>query len=354
MDKNNLIVVILAFLMIVIMLVPGLGNAAKLVIMGIALLLILLTRRGSIYFAQANKNYVSKDPEKRPRAIELYKKALKAGVPAKYTTTISSLLIQNGEAETGAKALEKLILKGGKDKKSISDAKTALSMAAWINGDLDKAIRLCEEVYKAGDKSANLYINLSTYYLEAGRCEDFGTLAKEFRKNTALRSPALLDLAAVDELLVRRNWKAAGSILKEMLDKKTYTFADPYVHMAQVKMHYGQRKEALSYIEKALENSVFSDTAIISRETLEELARLLSDEENALRLMSANEIDPLALVNGSIPELTDKIMTFEKETEEVSCDNTNSVSKPEEERDDDDVSTDLTDADEEWMRKHGL
>lgn len=354
MDRNNLIVVILAFLMIVIMLVPGMGNVPKLIIMGIALLLILLTRRGSIYFAAANRKYVSKDPAKLPKALEQYRRALRAGVPAKYAVTISSLLIQNGDAEAGAKALEKLIAKGGKDKTVTADAKTALSMAAWIGGDLERAISLCEEVHASGARSSNLYINLSTYYLEAGRISDFDALVKEFRKDGKLSSAALTDLVAVDEFLVRGNWKAAGSILSTMHAKRTYTFADPYVHMAQVKMHYGARKEALSYIRKGLENCVFSGTAIISAETLEKIAALLEDEKDALRLMSANEKDPLALVNGDIPQLSDDIITFEAEPEAYGEAEEYEASPASDQREDGDISTELTDDDEEWMRKHGL
>lgn len=354
MDKNNLIVVILAFLMIVLLLIPGMGNTVKLIIMAVALVLILLTRRGSIYFASANKKMTSKDPERVPAALVQYKKALKAGVPAKYTVTIASLLIQNGEAEAGTKALEKLIAKGSKDKVTINSAKTALSMSAWISGDLERAISLCEEVYKDGDKSSNLYINLSTYYLEAGRTQDFHRLAKEFRSNDKLKSAALADLAAVDEFIVKGNWKTAGSILNNMIEKRSYPFADPYVHMAQVKMHYGNRKEALSYIEKGIENSVFSNTAIISKETMEQLASLLKDEKTALKLMSSNERNPLALVNGDIPALSDEVIAFEKETEPGEDSEEEPAVQIREERDDDDVSTELTDDDEEWIRKHGL
>ena len=357
MDKNSLIVVILAFLMIIIMLIPGVGNTEKLIVMVASLFLIMFTRRGSIYYANANKKIMSKDPQKLPKAMELYKKALKAGVPTSYMITIGSLLIQNGEREAGAAALEKVIKKGSKNKKEVDDARIALSMAYWLQGDTPRAIELCEEAHESGGRSRNLYINLCTYYLEEKKVKEFHELVKEFKKDEKLKSPALTDLVAVDEYVAKNNWKGAALILKEMFDKRTYDFADPFVHMAQVKMHFGARKEALKYLEDCLEKCLFSETAIISKETVEKLITLLKDEKSAPSLMSANERDPLSLVNGKIPSLDSNIiLSFETEPDYETLKEEVQKSEKKEEKsnkDESSVNTDLTDEDEEWAKKHG-
>lgn len=349
MDRNTIVVVVTAAIIVLVMLVPGIGNNERLIVMVIGLALILFMRRGTLSYGSANKKMMKKDPSAVPQALEQYKKALKAGIPYNAMVTTGSILIHNGEIEEGKAALEKVIGKCGsrseKEKKLQIDARTSLSMAYWLKGDNTKAISLCEEAYELGGRNNNLYVNLSTYYLAEGDVKAFMKLEKEFRKDEKLKSPALRDLQAV-ALMLQGNWKGASEILGEMLKEHSYTFVDPYIHMAQVRMHYGNSKEALKWVKAALERCTFLQVAVIRKPCVEELERLLSSEESAEKLMAANEADPLALINGRIPTETDQVFTFSEDPEEDSEETVEEVP-------DEDVSTDLTDDDEEWARRHG-
>ncbi len=96
MNKNTIILVVSLAIILIISITP-VQSVVKLVVMALALLVIIYSRRATFYFVTANKNYMSKDPEKRKKSIDEYKKALQlGGLPDNYTISAASLLIQNG------------------------------------------------------------------------------------------------------------------------------------------------------------------------------------------------------------------------------------------------------------------
>ena len=346
MNKNTIILVIALaiFLIITITPVPG---AVKLCVMALSLLVIIWTRRSTFYFVTANKNYMSKDPAKREKAIESYKKALQlGGLADNYTISAASLLIQNGQAEIGKKALDDLAKKSGKSLQVVSNAKISASMALWIDKDLDGAISYIEDVKKTSYRDKNYYINGATYYLEKGDLNSFYALADEWKAKN-INSPALKDLEAVREML-RGNWRKSANIINDILGLKSYTFADPYVHKAQIKMHYYKIGEAIEALKEALDNAQFNCCSVISKEVIEEAIYLLKNSEKARLLINGNEENPLALVNGLLPALSEKDFTVDEEKEEkvekkvIIKEESNSA------------NTELTDDDEEWLKAHGL
>lgn len=353
LDKNTLTTLVTAAIIVIAMLLPSLDNSIRLIILFAGIALIIYTRRGTLYYGAANRKLMKKDPSLVPAAIEEYKKALKAGVPASATVTIGSILIHNGVVREGKDALERVLKEGTafseKEMGVQCDARTSLSMAYWIEGDNKKAIELCVAAYEMGCRTTNLYVNLSTYYLAERDVRSFLKLEKEFRANEKLKSPALRDLQAV-ALMLKGEWKSAEKLLDEMLTDHSYTFTDPYIHMAQVKLHFGSPAAALRWVEQALEVCTFLKVAVIKQECVEELEKLLESEESARELMADNEADPLALINGHLPKRTGKTFTFlpQEEAEEEIEDKEDEGSYEEE-----DVSTDLTAADEEWARRHG-
>ena len=133
----------------------------------------------------------------------------------------------------------------------------------------------------------------------------------------------------------------------------SFSFADPYVHMAQIHIHCGQKDEALNYLRQALENVRFRPVTIISEETVRGLASLLEDEGKAHAAMVSIDSNPVTVFNGHIPEikddknhvflnpaLLDKPAEDEKET------------RLERLIDDASPDTDLNDEDEAWLKAH--
>ena len=99
MNKNSVILVVSLAIFLIIAISP-VNNLVKLAVMALALIVIIWSRRATFYFVTANKNYTSKDPEKRKKSIDGFKKALQlGGLPDNYTISAASLLIQNGEAD---------------------------------------------------------------------------------------------------------------------------------------------------------------------------------------------------------------------------------------------------------------
>lgn len=349
MDKNTLIMTVSLAVLLVVMMIPVIPQPVKLAVMAIVFLIIVWTRRGTFSFVGANRNYMSKDPEKRKKAIEGFRKAVRTGgLPDTYTISAASVLIQNGEAEAGKAALDALAAKKGKKPEVVANAKIAASMACWIGHDIDGAISYIEEVMKTPYRDKNLFINGATYYLEKGDLKAFSALASEW-KSRSMNTPALRDLEAVDEML-KGNWRKAANIINELLDKGSYTFPDPYVHAAQVKLHYHNAAEAIAYLKEAIDRSSFNACSVITRDTIESLITLLEDEASAVKVMNGNEEDPLALVNGRIPALSDRAYTVSDE-EEVRTE-VKAEKKAEAERTDADLE--INDDDEAWLKAHGL
>ena len=68
MDKNTLIMTVSLAVLLVVMMIPVIPQPVKLAVMAIVFLIIVWTRRGTFSFVSANRNYMSKDPEKRKKA----------------------------------------------------------------------------------------------------------------------------------------------------------------------------------------------------------------------------------------------------------------------------------------------
>lgn len=349
MQKQNILTYITLAIILATAFIPAIPQGVKIAIMGVGLALIVWSRRGAIYFTQANKKIMSQKSELVPKALTQYRKAIKAGIPVSYAVTIGSVFLQQGLTDEGMEILADAAKNAGKDKKNRHVALIALSMGYWIKGNIDEAIRLCEKVRDEGYSDRNIYINLTTYYLNKGDITAFRKTLRECRSKE-IKAPAITDLEATSEILAG-NWKDAGRILSEMLTSRDFKFADPYVHMAQVKIHYGTYSEAVHYLEKALEKCQFTQTAIIKEDTIKELVSLLKDEKSQAKLASAIDHTPLLLINGQIPAWQDALPFTPGETE-PDYQEIVQIEENTEPTDDDEAHTDLTADDEEWLKKH--
>ena len=338
---------------IVLMLIEAVPKAVSIVLLVIAALLMIYLSRGNLYFSLAVNIVRGSKKEKYQRAIGYFSKALKAGLPPKFAVVAASMLLQNGKTEEAKSYLEPLTK--DTDQAIAQEASVTLSMYYWYIKDLDKAIALCEEVKNKGRGDKNLYINLATYYLKAGRTRDFKALMKEIdvKKYT---SSAMIDFNAVNAMLDKQ-WKRAGELLTALLDGSKPSFADPYVHLAMVYLHYGKLDKAVEYLKAGAETR-FTATAIYSKDDIIKLTQALeSPEENLSAALAVNR-STIDLVNGVLPhwgkntgeavsQVFPELPDFFSDEEEEEAD------EPEmEETDPDDVNTELNDADEEWLKRH--
>ena len=231
--------------------------------------------------------------------------------------------------------------------------KSALSLAFYIDRDYERALSLCEEVMKTKYRDNVLYINICTYYLALGRVKDFRRTVREFSQSR-VTSPALLDLQTVYEML-GGNWKGAYVMLRMLFDKaSSFGFADPYVHMAQVWMHYGRSDEAVKMLDEALEKVSFRPVTIISKDFIQNLRDALCDESTRVQTMADCDSDPVSVINGWMPAHAPEGHRFAPQ-EELEMAEQAALESPGEvdaDLDDKEPDTELNADDEEWLRRH--
>lgn len=333
---------------LVFLLNPSNPKWIGIVLLAISAIGVIFASRGTMTFSKANKIISQRKPGFLDNALPLYEKAIKQGIPEQYQLVAGTLLIQYGNMEKGKEALEELL--SSREKKMVFQAKEGLSMYYWIKKDTGRAIKLCEDAKAMGLKDKNLYINLGTYYLSKNRIHDFKLLMKE-SYTLKLDSPALVDMQAVSAML-QGDYKRAGGLLKTIFDKMTPAYADPYVHYAMIYLHYGEKKEALSYLNKCLEVCSFSNTSILRREDVEELISAISSNDYCWAIANAINENPLELINGKIPSYKNRenkkadytaLPAFKAEIIER-----DDIS----EEDENEPNTSLSEEDEEWLKKH--
>ena len=352
---NHVLTVLLAVVMLALAMVPMLPTAVTLIVMLLCVLGICFLKRGTFYYADANNKIYNKDSANAGKIISNYKKALKAGIPYKKMLTAGAVLIQHGDKKEGREALHDIEKHSG-DQSLINQARIQLALSYYMDGELDMALELTDRSRESSYRDKNFYINGCTFYLKAGRISDFHSMVDEFRDNEKWNdSPAIRDLIAVDAML-SGSWKKASEILTGMVRKASYNFADPYMHLSQVKMHFGFWQEAVSTLKLGIEKSMFTPGAVIGREVCERAIAYLENAETRDAFIMGNEKDPLALVNGEMPRLIDsdeKVIEVDPGLEEQ-IDLALEEKAEDEEIPEGDVDTSLTDDDEVWLRKHGL
>lgn len=306
---------------------------------------LIFISRGSAYFTKANK-LLSRDSNKNmEKALELYSKADKLGVPDQYGYLIGTIFMQFGDVERGKAILDDIA--NGKDKKLVFQAKQSLSMYYWINKDIDSAISLCESARDMNLFDRNLYINLGTYYLAKGELSEFKSLQREAYKKKMDSFP-LIDLEA-EYLILKGDYRRAGNFLTGLFNTKKPTFIDPYLHFAIVYMHYGKIDKAIEYLNDSLVSVTFSNVSLYSRDDIAKIISRLEDDGSKWGFVSSILENPQAVISGNLPAIDNNATKPEFPpmpaftAEEISSSDVKS---------DDEPDTSLNDDDEEWLKKH--
>lgn len=317
---------------------------------GLGLLLLtalslIFTSRGSFYFTKANK-LLSRDSNKNmDKALELYSKADKLGVPDQYGYLIGTIFMQFGDVERGKAILDDIA--NGKDKKLVFQAKQSLSMYYWINKDIDSAISLCESARDMNLSDRNLYINLGTYYLAKGELAEFKSLQREAYQKRVDSFP-LIDLEA-EYLILNGDYERAGNFLTSLFNTKKPTFIDPYLHFAIVYMHYGEIEQAIGYLNDSLVSVTFSNVSLYSKNDVRKMVSILEDEDSKWGFVSSVLANPQAVISGNLPAIDN--ISAKPEFPPLPAFKAEEIS-PSDVKSDDEPDTSLNDDDEEWLKKH--
>lgn len=353
--KQGISVIILITVFVLVVITP-LATMIKMILMAAALVIIVLNSRGNAYYAKANKIINSRDMSKIDEAVMLYMKAVKAGISTNYQLMAGTIILQHGDIEEGKKILSTLTDDKSKEIRCV--AKLSLSMYYWIKKDMKKAIELCAEVKDEGYRNQNLYVNLATYYLCSDNQKQFQKTLKEASSSNMLSVP-LIDLQAA-YYIMQGNWNTAGGLLTKLFKQVTPSFPDPYVHMAQIKLHYGNIKDAMEYLKSGLD-CIFSNTVLFQKKELEDMLRGLEDEDTRLAWADGINSSTKILIGGKLPEIvpaskkcSDLLLPgYPAEPEfKLDKDAPDIISRNLDEDDERDVDTDLNEQDEIWLKKH--
>ena len=346
--------IVLLVIGIALMMMPSVPRALVLAVLAAAAVLMVFASRSSYYFNKASKIIRTKEVARFPEAVGYLNKAIDAGLPDDYLVIAASVLMQYGDKEKARTALVPLL--DSKKKQTAALAKITLSMYYFVSDDIEEAIRLCESARDDdGSADRNLYVNLAVYYLRAGDRKNYRKTVKDAVSHYP-SSPAVVDSQAILYMLDGR-WDLAGATLLALFDTINPSFADPYVHMAMVHMHYGEIGKARKELEKA-EATLFTNISVYDPEDISRIRETLDKDDEVIPMIRAFENDIASAASGCIPSWekgdttdagTSLIPGFPAEPD------FKKEALPEKdyvEDEDEDISTDLTDADERWLERH--
>lgn len=269
------------------------------------------------------------------------------------------MFLQRGDVSEGKKIIEEYLAGSkGKDANLDNIARIMVSMAYWMEGDVQKAIKTVEDVYASGYRDRNLYINYSTYLLENGDFEQAQQLLDEAWE-TQKASPGIQDNRGWVHLL-KGEWEEAEQLYSQLVGTKPH-FPEPYVHYAQVLIHFGEAVKAADTLEGALQ-ARFLNSCSMRKETIQGMIDGLRDPQTRVRTAKEIDSDPIAVSSGKAPKSIEG--TFESCDHEVLPNFAVRAQKPKQvekktkaKYNDDDErlpNTELTEEDLEYIRKHNL
>ncbi len=298
MKRNKNFGLWLSILITVVIVVLKIPPLYKVALFALFIGALLYFRRGVFSYMKANKKVTSANEADWSQAWPLYRKAIKAGIQKSFVITAASMFLQRGDREEGkAMLLDYLATTKGKDPSLDGVAKTMVSMAYWMEGDLAHALKLVDEVYQSGQRDKNLYINYTTYLIEDGQTERAQSLISEAKAN-GLHSPGIIDNQGWLFILAGE-WELAEALFSDLVSRGP-RFAEPYVHFAQVLIHFGEVQEAIEQLKLACA-CTFSNTSAMSRKFVEELLDPLTDPQRRIAGAKAIDRDRASVASGRLP-----------------------------------------------------
>ena len=330
--------------------IPGYLKAILIILISCT---ILYVNRSMYYFIVANRNYMNKKKDNKDKTWLYYRKAFDANLIDKYKLTMASILIQKNDHNFGGEILDSVINKS-KDKKLIKLAKIQKSMVFQLNGQIDKAIEILESVRNEGYCDKNLMINLGTYVLYQNDLKKAKTLIKDTKEDEKTSSGIADNHGWF--CILNNKWDEAYSIYLDILDRKP-RFPDPYVHAAQVFLHYNNVEKALECLNEAV-SKTWTNTIFFKQEILNQIIEDLKTEDNQIIVASINNSVEAIAKGKNYKKLNtseaNKLLTKPFEKEPIIENNKEDNEKIEKDPiiDEELPNTELTEEDLKWEEEH--
>ncbi len=309
--------------------------------------LMVINSIGTIYYTKGTKCLQGDNPDIK-KAMPYFEKAVRKTLDPQAAIIAATLLVQYGDMEKGRKILEEY--ETNTDKKLSGTAKISLSMYWWIKRDLKKATEIAEDVYNNSTyRDRNLYINLLTFYLEEGKYKEFKKLLKD-AKEKKVNVPATIDLEA-SYYMTQSDWAKCGMYTRLLFADGKPRFMDPYLHEAMVQLHYGEWENAVKALKELKENVTFTNASVYTESQIDTFIAYAEDKDTRWGLLEAIDTDPTVLIRREMPEVESGLQmpsSFPSMPDFTALPTKDDVA----EKDEGDIDTDLTDDDEEWLRKH--
>lgn len=365
-SKNGALATIVVCVLIGFLPIP---EIVKLILIIAISAVLIYINRSMFYFIQGNRNYMSKKPGKKEKTWPYYRKAYEANLNDKHKVTMASILIQRNDYKFGGEILESVI-NNSKDKQLINRSKIQMSMVYQLDGEIDKAVEILVEVKESGYNDKNLMINLGTYLLYQNDLERSKDLIEECIDEEKTSS-GILDNHGWYHIL-NGNYEEAYRIYLDILERKP-RFPDPYVHAAQVYLHYNNVDKAIDCLKQSLKK-IWTNTIIFDKEIIKQMIEKLESEKANYYVACINNSTEAVAKGDLYQELSEtesnKYLSkeFDKEPthlieeakSETDLDNDTESSNEENMNkqiksnsvDDDFPNTELTDDDLKWEEEH--
>ena len=272
----------------------ALDPLTNVIIMLSTLLIAYIVNRSTIFFIRGNLALSSKKEKKHANAWKHYRKAFAIGhLSEKYMTTAASFFIQLDDVAFGMQQLD-AVIENTQDNETRQVAKIQKSMALQRQGKLEEAIETLTEVRESKYKSLYLSVNLSSYLIFAERYDEARSVLEEGAEYIN-QSAGLFDNQGWLDIVAGK-WKDASKLYTDMLDRGP-RFPDPYLHAAQVKLHYGKIEEAVTLLNISLTKK-WNETSLIKKEMIEDFIKNLSDDTKKVVYAHCIDQSPIEVARG--------------------------------------------------------
>ncbi|MBO4394218.1 MAG: hypothetical protein J5800_07740 [Spirochaetales bacterium] len=261
-------------LTVALCLVVGTSSAetgVKWAIIGATILLFILSRLGYLFFSLGAKE-LKKGSDK---AYFYFAKALYFKIGREQRILIGTAFMMHGEVDKGILVLEKAS-KGMIAQNLYYLAQGNIALGRWKQGNLSEAISILEKLKERGCDETNMYLNLSTIYLQNGDLDKAAEILDHCRR-TKKTGDGFTDNEGHLAIL-EGDWEKASKIYKKLLEKREPKFPEAYVHAAQVSIHEKDINKARGLLETALEKP-FVFTSLYSKDYIRNLIEELGEPE---------------------------------------------------------------------------
>jgi tetratricopeptide (TPR) repeat protein len=253
-------------------------------------LVFVYLRRSFMFFVMGAKKMEKKDQ----RCWDLFKKSIKANLPATQAIYVATAFIKQGDPDYGIQVCRDIIARkpGSEDAKS---ATVTLSMGLWVKNEIDEAISLLSDLKNNGYSNKTLDINLSTYLLEKGDTAEALRIIKE-SEDAGTISHGMLD-NKLWAFILKGRFDDALPIVSELMEERKPKFPEAYLHSAQVMIHQGRVDKAIEYLDDAI-GQRFSLNGTMGQAYLERLSSGLSDKATRKAYAAAMNHNTALLARG--------------------------------------------------------